>query len=313
VKLLLGWTAVAVVALGVAGDASAREIDAQGAVVSVASVGVDVAYATRARSGCFEVRVWNTADRGVRRFASHCFESTSTGSAVAAVTASEGRALWLTYGGGNIREWSLWTKSRTSRAKRIQFIPRDVDSPSPLVVGSAWEGSLPYALDRTIIVLKPDGGRRFTLTAPELVVALSAHSRGYAAVLADGRVLTISAAGRIVRERAFEPGFVAAAVLAGPGLIVKTLNGLEIWHEESLRRIALPDGARFVGYSEGIVAYASGRGLRLLRLNGGVHTTFRTLPSAGFRAQLGRRGLAYASDARVSFFAWATVASAANR
>jgi len=307
VKLLLACAAVAALALGVAGGASARDIDAKGTVVSFATVGVDVAFAARVRPDCYEVRVWDTADRGVRRYASHCFGSTSTGSGVAGVTVSDGRALWLTFTGGNIREWSLWTKSRTSTARRIRFVARDVDAATPIVLGSAWEGSLPYAVDRTIVVLRPNGARLFALAAPDRVVFVSAHSRGYAAVLADGRVLTISSSGTVLRERSFNPGFVQAAVLTGPGMMLKTPEGIEIHNGASVRELALPAGARFLGYSEGLLAYANGRLLRLLRVPTATHTTFRTLPAAGFRAEFGRRGIGYATGRRVFFNARAVV------
>ena len=138
------------------------------------------------------MRLWNVATRGDRRLASHCFVSTSTGSGVAGVIATQGRALWLTYTGGNIREWSLWTKGGRAKAKRLAFLPADVDGPPPVILGSVWEGSLPYATGRTIVVLAPNGSRRFSFTAADRVVYLSAHSRGYAAVLANGSVLTIS-------------------------------------------------------------------------------------------------------------------------
>ena len=141
---------------------------------------------------------------------------------------------------------------------------------------------------------------------------VSAHSRGYAAILADGRVLTISSAGALLRQRSFEPGFVEAAVLAGPGMIMKTRAGLQIGSGSLVRELALLPGARFNGYSEGIVAYATGRLLRLLRLNGARHTTFRTFAAPGFHAQLGRRGIGYASGTRVSFNAWVVVSSAAR-
>jgi hypothetical protein len=309
VKIVVAAIVAAVAVLGVSASASARDIGANGSVAALAAVGTEVALAARVRPGCFEIRVWETADRGVRRYANHCFEETSTGSGVAAVTAADGRALWLTFTGGNIREWSLWTKSRTSRAKRIRFVARDVDAPPPVVVGSAWEGSLPYAIDRTIVVLGSNGARRFALDAPARVVFVSAHSRGYAAVLADGRVVTISSAGRVLRERAFEPGFVETAVLTARGMILKTRDGLEIRDGESRQAFELPAGSRFVGYSEGIVAYATGRELRLLRLNGARHVTFRRLAAPGFRAQLGRRGIAYSSGGKVSFVVWAFVAT----
>ena len=169
-----------------------------------------------------------------------------------------------------------------------------------------WEGSLPYATGRTIIVLAPNGSRRFSYTAADRVVYLSAHSRGYAAVLANGSVLTFSPGGTLIRERTFAPGAVQSALLAAPGLIVETAAGLEIHGAASMRTIALPAGARFLGYSEGIAAYGIGRQLRLRRLAGGQDSLFRTLEPR-FGAQLGRRGVAYASGRRLGFSAWAIV------
>jgi hypothetical protein len=292
-----------------AGAATAREQQAAGLVSSVAVAGVDLSYADEYKRGCHEVRLWNVATRGDRRLASHCFVSTSTGSGVAGVISTQGRALWLTYTGGNIREWSLWTKGGQAKAKRLAFLPADVDGPPPVILGSVWEDSLPYATGRTIIVLAPNGSRRFSLTAADRVVYLSAHSRGYAAVLANGSVLTISPAGKLVRERTFAPGTVQAAVLAAPGLIVETAAGLEIHGAGPTRPIPLPPGARFLGYSAGIAAYGIGRELRLRRLAGGKDRLFRTL-APRFHAQLGRRGLAYASGRTVGFSVWANVSSA---
>jgi hypothetical protein len=292
----------------VAGAATAREQRTAGPVSSVGLAGTDLSYADEYRDGCHEVRLWDVATRGDRRLASHCFVSASTGNGVAGVSATEGRALWLTYTGGNIREWSLWTKAGRAKARRLAFLPADVDGPAPVVLGSAWEGSLPYATGRTIIVLAPNGSRRFSLTAADRVVSLSAHSRGYAAVLANGRVLTISPAGRVLRERSFAPGAVQAAVLAAPGLILETAAGLEIHGVGSVRTIPLPPGARFLGYSEGIAAYGSGRELRLRRLAGGRDRLFRRLEPRS-HAQLSRRGVAYASGRTVGFNVWAIVSS----
>jgi hypothetical protein len=295
-------------ALSTAAPAAAREVAAGGPVVALGTTAAEVAYAAQVRPGCFEVRVWDTADRGVRRYARHCFVSTSTGSGVAAVSVSQRRALWLTYTGGNTREWSLWTKSRTSQAKRLGFVARDVDGPGPFVVGSAWEGSLPYALDETVVVLRPDGSRRFALRAPARVVSLSAHTRGYAAVLANGNVLTISGDGRPLREHAFtEP--VQAAVLAGPGLVALTRSGIEIRNGSAVRTLPLPAGTRFGGFSEGVVAYGVGRQLRLLRVADGRDRLFRTVAPRS-AAQLGRRGLGWSSGTRVSFAPWSTVSAA---
>jgi hypothetical protein len=289
-----------------AAAATARDRQTPGPIEAVSIAGTDVGYADRYQGGCHEVRLWNVATRADRRLATHCFESTSTGSGVADVSASGGRALWITYTGGNIREWSLWTKRGTVPAKRLAFLPADVDGPAPVLLGSAWEGSLPYATGRTIIVLDPNGARRFSLVAADRVVALSAHTRGYAAVLADGHVLSISPAGKIVRDRAFAPGEVSAAVLAGPGLILKTRIGLEIHGNADVRTVPMARGSRFLGYSEGTIAYGFARQLRLMRLTGGEDRLFRRLEPR-FHAQLGRRGVAYGSARTLGFAAWITL------
>ena len=286
--------ALALALAATAAAATARERQVAGPVSGVAVAGVDLSYADEYGHGCHEVRLWNVATRADRRLASHCFVGTSTGSGVAGVIATEGRALWRTYTGGNIREWSLWTKGRLAKARRLAFLAADVDGPEPVILGGAWEGSLPYAAGRTIVVLAPNGSRRFSLTAADRVVSLSAHSRGYAAVLANGTVVTISPAGAVIRARAFASGAVSDAVFAGPGLIVKTAAGLEIHMNDQVRKVPLPRGARFLGYAEGTVAYGIGRELRLLRLASGGDTLFRRLEPR-FHAQLGRRGLAYAS------------------
>jgi hypothetical protein len=284
--------------------AGARERQTPGPLSAVSAAGVEVAYSDEYKRGCHEVRLWNTASRADRRLATHCFQSTSTGSGVASVEATGGRALWLTYTGGNIREWSLWTKGGSAKAKRIAFLPADVDGPAPVVLGRVWEGSLPYATGRTIVVLAPNGSRKFTLTAPERVVTLSAHSRGYAAVLANGHVLTISLQGALLRDRPYDPGVAQEAVLAGIGLVVKTRTGIQVVNGDATRETPLPAGSRFLGYVQGTVAYATGRELRLLELANGRDTLFTRL-APRFEAQLGRRGLAYASGRTLGFTVWA--------
>ena len=293
-----------------AAAATAREQPVAGPISSVSIAGTEIAYSDEYRTRCHEIRLWEVGSRSDKRLASHCFVSTSTGSGVAGAIATGGRALWLTYIGGNIREWSLWTKGGNAKARRIAFLTADVDGPPPVILGSVWEGSLPYATGSKIVVLAPNGSRRFTLTAPDRVVSLSAHSRGYAAVLANGDVLTISLTGKLLRKREFEPGAVQAALLAAPGMILKTRNGLEIHNGDSIRRIPLPRGSRFLGYSQGIAAYGTGRELRLKRLANGHDTLFRTLEPR-FQAQLGRRGIVYASGRKLGFTAWVLLSTSA--
>lgn len=307
-RLLLPFVLVLAL-VPIAAAATARERQLPGPISAVSLVGTDLAYSDEYKRRCHEIRLWDPTSGADRRLASHCFVSTSTGSGVAGVIASEGRALWLTYIGGNFREWSLWTKAGRAKAKRIAFLTADVDAAPPVILGRGWEGSLPYATGSKIVVLAPNGSRRFTLTASAPVISLSAHSRGYAAVLASGNVLTISLAGKVLQEQQFDPGLVQEAVLAAPGLVLKTADGLEIHKNGAVRTIPLPRGARFLGLSEGLFAYGIGRELHLRRLTGDQDVVYRRLEPR-FSAQLGRRGLAYGSGKTLGFAAWVTLSTA---
>jgi hypothetical protein len=119
--------ALVLVFVPAAAAATARERQTPGPIEAVSIAGTEVGYADKYKGGCHEVRLWNVATRADRRLATHCFESSSTGSGVADVSVSGGRAVWITYTGGNIREWSLWTKRGTVPAKRLAFLPADVD------------------------------------------------------------------------------------------------------------------------------------------------------------------------------------------
>ena len=289
-----------------AGAAPARELPLPGPLSALSVSNATVAYAAAFRRGCHEIRIWGHDDGSNRRVASHCFADTSTGSGVAGVISTYGRSLWLTYTGGNIREWSLWTKGYRAPTRRITVRAADVDGPPPILLGRIWEGSLPYATERTIVVLEYDGSRRFALTAADRVVALSAHSGGYAAVLANGKVVTISAEGKPLRTHAYDPGVAQEAVLTRQGLVVKTTAGLEVHGAGTVRKLPLPSGAKFFGLTEGLVAYGTTRELRLLRLADGRDSLFRPF-APGFRAGLARRGLAYGSGRTLGFATWSQV------
>lgn len=297
---------VAGLALSLAAAAPARERQAAGPLSTISIAGTDVAYADEYRRGCHEVRLWDPPSFADRRLASHCFVSTSTGSGVAGATATEERALWLTYTGGNIREWSLWTKALRGKARKIESAAADVDGPAPIVLGRSSEGTLPYAVGRRILALSPNGARSFSLAVRDRVVGLSSHTGGYAAVLEDGTVLEIRP-GRPVVEHAYPPGMASEAVLTSArGLIVKTKAGLDVRRGGSVQTFPLPAGARFFGYAEGLVAYGVGTELRLRQLDGGRDRLVRRL-APRFHAQLGRRGLAYASGRTLGFRAWVTL------
>ena len=61
---------------------------------------------------------------------------TSTGTGIAGIESSAARVLWLSYTGGNTREWSLYTATTSARKGRLlRFVARDVDGPPGIVLG----------------------------------------------------------------------------------------------------------------------------------------------------------------------------------
>jgi hypothetical protein len=253
------------------------------------------------------VRYWDPPFFTDRRVAGHCFGSTSTGSGVAGAITSRERVLWLTYTGGNIREWSLWSRAGRAKVRKLEFAAADVDGPAPIVLGRPWEGTLPYAVGRRIFALStfPEG-RSFSLTVRDRVVALSAHTGGLAAVLADGAVLEIRP-NRPVVEHPYPRGEVSAAVTTSlRGLIVKTRAGLDVIKGGDVQTVPLPVGARFLGAAQGIFAYGVGPELRLRRLDGTGDRLLRRL-APRFQAQFSHRGVAYASGRTLGFRAWVTL------
>jgi hypothetical protein len=305
---LLAVAAVALAAVPTSSAAVDRGLTAPGTVGALEVTGPEVAYS--AAGSCVEVRVWDTADRGNRRYGRHCFPRTSTGSGVAGVAVAGRRALWLSYTGGNLREWSLWTASRTApRPRLVAAATRDVDDPAPIVLGSAQDGAIPYALDRRVVALRPSGARAFAWDAPERVAAVTAGQQGYVVTLAGGDLVTLNVRGEPVRRHGFAPERPKAAVL-GPSVLIVHLEGrLLVRGNAGDRSLPLPRNARFLGVAAGIVAYAAGGELRLLRLSDGADVRFRGLP-LHFRAGLDRRGLGYGWNRRVSWVGIAQVTAA---
>src|SRR5215210_8440013 len=186
---------VLAVLMPAAGAGAVGRSVAPGEVTALAFDGAWVAYASgRSRGDCDRVRVWNLRTGRVAALGrtTSCVQ-TSTGTAIAAVSAAGPRVVWLHYTGGNIREWSLFTATVVSpRPRRLSFVARSADAPAPIVLGegdSRAGGLLPYAVDRRVVVLRADGTRSFSWTAPERVTAVGVRGTVLAVALADGRIV----------------------------------------------------------------------------------------------------------------------------
>jgi hypothetical protein len=243
----------------------------------VQALGLDtplLAYAGgRAAGDCDRVRVWNRATRRtVRLGRTTSCEQTSTGTGIAAVSIAGKRVLWLHFTGGNIREWSLFTATTTApRPRRIRFVARDVDAPPPIVLGEGdttrYGELLPYAVDREVVVLMPNGSRAFAWTAPARVTAIGANWGGVAVAVEDGRVFVLEN-GAVESSWSGSPS-ASAVFITGNGVALQRGRTVELRTGSSTRRWTIPAGARLRD-AEGLraVYLAAGRA-QLLNLSSG--------------------------------------------
>ena len=144
----------------------------------------------------------------------------STGRGIAAVELAGRRVLWLGYAGGNDRDWMLATATPTRpKPHQLLFAERDVEQPSPIVLGPSDGSLLVYAYGRRVVALRADGSRAFAWTASATVTAVSADGGSVAAALASGEVDVIRAG---VVDRRYPVGGVATALaLAGDAVVVQ--------------------------------------------------------------------------------------------
>ena len=289
---------VILVALAVsAGTAAARDYPRPGPVTSVGTSEFAIAYAMEVPKGCHEVRVWHSNGRD-RRVARHCFPATSTGSGISAVAYSKGRALYLAYAGGNIRDWMLYTKGE-SAPRRIAFQSRDVDAPPPIVVAQSSEWALAYAVGSRIVAFDERGKRLFDYDAGAPVTALSTQQRGIAAVLESGRAIGLAYNGKLVAARDHAPGAAQTAELTAQGLLIKTRTAVELRSPSVNRTFPVPAGARWLGFASGRFAYVVGSSMYLGRVSDGKQALYRRF-AAPFVGQVGRITIATASGRTLS-------------
>jgi hypothetical protein len=296
--------AIIVVACGVlasvAGAAAApRSLIAPAPVSAVAFDGSRVAFAVGFSAGdCDRVRLWNLSTASVSKLGrSTSCTRTSTGTGIAALAVAGNRAVWLHYTGGNIREWSLWTASGSKPAPptRLRFVARDVDAPPPIVLGDGDGDLLPYAVDRTVVVLRASGARRFAWTAPARVVALDARDGRVAVAQAGGLVTVLDAGGRVIGEESFG-GEISAVEVSSTGVLAQ-VRGLVELHGAggASRTFAIGSASRLQDASASLAVYILRDSVTTLSLSGGA----RRAVGVGTAAALEGARVAVAAGRRV--------------
>lgn len=260
--------ALLVLAATASAAGSARTVTAPAPLIAVAFDGNRVAFASGFEAtDCNRIRVWNLTTRGVAKLGrkTHC-EQTSTGNSIAQLSLAGARALWVAYIGGNTREWTLWTATTAKPTPiRLRFATNEAGYPSPFVIGTG--DVLPYSVDRAVFVLRPDGSRAFSWTAPDRVVALSARA-GEVAVASDDRAVTVlDARGKVVRQEVYDT-FVGAVQLTAGGILVQHRSTLELRGDGPATEWKIPQAATLAAASDTRAYYVLRGGVYSVSLTG---------------------------------------------
>ena len=295
---VLAFAAVGVLAL--AADATAvltpgRTIVAPSAVSAVSVTHRSVVYAVTenpSRTRCAYLELWDTTTKGLWRFGQSttrvCREGPSTGSGIAAVSTSGRRVYWLTFVGGNLREYALWTATPSRRSpRRLAASSSDVDSGrQPIVLADGTRDGVAYAVGRTVTYVADSGARLFRarLDGDVRLLATGAGpgSARVVAVLDDGRIVTLSDRGRVLATAPYAQGEVGAVRLALPGPIVQA--GLRV--EVGSRTLSLPPRAHLLDFRQGRVVYATGGQVRSRQVATGADVLLQTIPVRSWQRPL---------------------------
>jgi hypothetical protein len=274
-----------------------------GRITQIALTHASIAFAVgETPAQCDHVELWNPDVKGTWRFGASepCKEQPSTGSGVSAVGVATSRVLWISFAGGNIRDWSLWTATTTRKTpRRIRLLSVDVDAPSPFVLGEGTPGAVPYAVRRRVVYLGDNGKAVFKRQMAADVLALAAGQgpggAQVAVLLATGPVLLLSNEGAVVRTYPYAAGAVRAIRLAPRGLVAQVGNTVEIRRFGAVRTIPLPAAARMIDYAEGGILYKRAGETHLLGV-GSLRDTLllRDSPGAPALPQYDTHGLAWA-------------------
>jgi len=252
------------------GGAAARGLDRgytpPGRVTALdeTAAGIATALAWSPRS-CESVVLWQPPLFARRTFrAPGACPQTSTGRGISSVATDSSRVVWLSYVGGNTREYTLWTATPTRRTPRqLRFASADVDAPAPIVLGNGGESGIPYAVGRDVFVIGPSGARIRTWRAPARVTGLAEGATSVGVLVDTGHlfVVPLKSGGRIT-DLDYPRGIVRAFRIATVGAIVQTPTGIELRTASGASPLVKRPGARLAGFADGQLVYTIGNQIR---------------------------------------------------
>src|SRR5690349_1718249 len=123
-RLVLPVIVVLMTAGAASGASADRTVRSPGRVLALARSGYNVAFLSAAPKGHCGPRVlfWDLVTKGLYPLGRHpdqlCSEGPSTGSGVTDIAVANDRVMWLAYAGGNLRDWILYTATKTRPTER---------------------------------------------------------------------------------------------------------------------------------------------------------------------------------------------------
>jgi hypothetical protein len=269
-----------------------------------------IAYAVgRTKQDCDHVELWNTDTRGTWRFGRKrpCGDLPLF-SGIGPIGVATNRVVWVSFAGGNLTDWQLWTATSTKRTpKRLRFVERDTSEPSPIVVGPGTAQGVPYAVETEITWLAESGAPIFRAHASSEVRSITAGDGplGWrvAASLANGEVIVLNDAGALDATFTFAPGQVKWIGLAPTGLLVQLPGAkVEIRSGAPTRTVQLKANAIVLDYAGGRLLYRVAQSFWLRDVRSGTDT--RLLQGSSkqpIAASLDTHGLAWRQGSSVNW------------
>ncbi len=172
--------------------------------------------------------------RSSQASAPSCTIETSTGTGIASVSVASDRVVWLAYGGGNIREWALYTAPADEHQAASAPVRRAKRRRAGADRGRARarRSACPYAVNREIVYLGEDGVRLFKVIADSPVRLIAAGPGPFGirvvALTAEGRIVPLAADGSAAGDNIVVDGVVKALRLFAGGVAYQVGNVVNI-------------------------------------------------------------------------------------
>jgi hypothetical protein len=314
ITVLVGVSAAGVLAVAPSSASTpASHVTRPAAVEALALTGRNIAFATRPwQKDCDRVELWAKAKKviplGSLAFVLSCRQGLSTGSGVWDVALARTRMLWVTYAGGNLRDWQLWTATPTRRKpKQLRFAELDVDDPPPLHIGPGTSQGVPFAAGREVVFLGDDGAAIFkrVLAAPVQAIAAGIGPAGtrVVAVLTSGPVVALATNGSTVAQFSFAPGEVQVVRLTPGAVVVQVGSQVRFLASGSGGpTLILPAEATLLDVAQGRALYGLNGDLRARTIATGADRLLvdgtPALPALG---RIDARGFAWSRGSRVTW------------